>query len=107
MIVLKLTDLFSVKWLNHAFVCILQTPIDTERSAAGFIKFLKSHATIPFEAPDVPEPEPEPENELEGEDEDHTEEEGVESIEAEEGEESIEAEEEAEQFEEEEVKDEL
>jgi protein disulfide-isomerase A1 len=30
-------------------------PVDTERTAVGFLKFFKSHAAIPFEAPELPE----------------------------------------------------
>lgn len=33
----------------------LQIPVDTERTAVGFLKFFKSHAAIPFEAPELPE----------------------------------------------------
>jgi protein disulfide-isomerase A1 len=57
------------------------TPLDTERTAAGFIKFLSTHATHKFKAPEVSEPEPETEPELEHEheDDDQTEEEGEES----------------------------
>lgn len=63
-----------------------QTPLDTERTAAGFIKFLSAHATHKFTAPEVSEPEPETEPELEQEhdDDDQTEEEGEESVDEEE-----------------------
>lgn len=41
------------------------TPLDTERTAAGIVKYLKDHVTHKFEAPDVPEPETEQEQEQE------------------------------------------
>lgn len=37
--------------------------LETVRTAAGFVKFLKSNAKVPFEAPDIPEPESEDESE--------------------------------------------
>lgn len=42
---------------------ILQASLETVRTAAGFVKFLKSNAKVPFEAPDIPEPESEDESE--------------------------------------------
>lgn len=40
---------------NWPVVGNLQIPLDTERTATGFLKFLKSNAAIPFEAPELPE----------------------------------------------------
>jgi hypothetical protein len=70
---------------------MFQTPLDTERTAAGFIKFLSTHAKIPFVAPEVPEPDPEvePESEEGEEGEGEPEEEGEEQFEEEEAAEAV------------------
>lgn len=51
--------------LTETSPCYSQTPLDTERTAAGIVKYLKDHVTHKFEAPDVPEPETEQEQEQE------------------------------------------
>ena len=52
------TKFINIDGFNNAnwlVVWNLQIPVDTERTAVGFLKFLKSNAGIPFEAPELPE----------------------------------------------------